>query len=787
MSIDYSKHFLPAYDRAFVKNGKSRPRPNAEQAAGITSLADEPTYLVAGPGTGKTTVLTLRILKLITCDQISPGAILATTFTVKAAAELRSRILGWGYPLIEALLADKKLTVADRQWLESIDLNQVVTGTLDSLCQEALNQHRAPGMQPPVMIDTFLSNTVLVRQGLFPGRLHDDDDLDAWLLSLRNDARFGWNLGAKRGLLMSLWDRLHQDQVDIAKLDQVNVPPGVHGSVQAVLGNYEQYLADNGWLDFAMLEHETLAQLRAGNLDDWAKSFKVVLVDEYQDSNLLQEQIYFTLCKRSDAALTVVGDDDQSLYRFRGATVEIFTKFPKRYAKFFKASEPQPIFLNTNYRSTTPVIGFVNGFIGRDAHYQPVRVAAKPPIAEPKPKPGLPVLGIFRETGAELADAVADFLAQMAGKGYPLPDGTVLKLGKGGHLGDCCLLASSPQEFKPTPPPSTRNPNPEPEIRFPGLLRDALDSRDLPIFNPRGRPLGELPLVQQLGGLLLEALDPRGMIQATDSVQKRMGNDARRLFPTWRDEGRLLARGNKPLKALIDGWAERDPGRAGYQWPRSVSVLELLYGIVHYLPELHDDPEGQVYLEVFTRQLTAMSMLSGFEGRVTHDPAKPDLNQASVRDLLCDWLAPIADGTVDVDEDMVGTFPTGHLPVLSIHQSKGLEFPLVLVDVGADFKTKHHAHAFKRFPKEGGASHNLEDLLRPLSGLKGAAARSGKDRAFDDLERLYFVAFSRAQEVLVLVGLDKTRPAGGSIPNVASGWDRVETPHGAGWPITYLD
>ena len=78
--------------------------------------------------------------------------------------------------------------------------------------------------------------------------------------------------------------------------------------------------------------------------------FRVVLVDEYQDSNLLQEQIYFTLCQRSGAALTVVGDDDQSLYRFRGATVEIFTEFPKRYAEFFGQPAPAPIFLNTNYR-----------------------------------------------------------------------------------------------------------------------------------------------------------------------------------------------------------------------------------------------------------------------------------------------------------------------------------------------------------------------------------------------------------------------------------------------------
>lgn len=788
--LQYQTNILPAYDRSFTKNGKRRPRPNADQEAGITSPANAPTYLVAGPGTGKTTVLTLRILKLITCDQISPGAILATTFTVKAAAELRSRILGWGYKLIEELLKDPSLSAADRAWLEAVDLNQVVTGTLDSLCQDALSQHRAPGNAPPVMVDSFLSNTALVRQGLFVNQLHDINTpdgktLDNWLLLLRDSGGYGWNLGAKRGLLLSLWDRLHQDQVSVSQLTASRLPSGVGACLQIVFDHYHQFLTSKGWLDFAMLEHETLMRLRAGELDDWAKRFQILLVDEYQDSNLLQEQIYFTLCQRSGAALTVVGDDDQSLYRFRGASVEIFTQFPTRFARFFGQPAPKPIFLNTNYRSTSPVISFVNDFIGRDTEYQKVRVAAKPAIQEPAPKPGIPLLGIFRSDLDTLAEAVADFLAAVSGKGKTLPDGTVLKLGPNGHLGDFCLLAASPREFKPTPPLGARNP--DPEIRLPGLLREALDHRGLPVFNPRGRPVADLEIVQQLGGLLLEALDPRGMVQATDRVQKRLGRDAQRHFPTWRDEGRLLARGNPALKTLIDGWAARNPGRPNHVWPRSVSVLELLYSIVHYMPELHDEPEGQVYLEVFTRQLAAMSQLSGFEGRLAHDPTNPDLCEASVRDLLCDWLGPIADGTVDVDEDMLGTFPSGHLPVLSIHQSKGLEFPLVLVDIGADFKTNHHTHAFKRFPKKGGASHNLEDLLHPLSGLKSVAIGTPKDRAFDDLERLYFVAFSRAQDVLVLVGLNKTRPSNCTIPNVASGWDRKTHPHGAGWPMIYLD
>jgi DNA helicase-2/ATP-dependent DNA helicase PcrA len=319
---------------------------------------------------------------------------------------------------------------------------------------------------------------------------------------------------------------------------------------------------------------------------------------------------------------------------------------------------------------------------------------------------------------------------------------------------------------------------------LPAKLRDALATHNIGTFNPRGSPLGEVTIVKQLGGLLLEALDDRGMIQATDKTQRRLGPDAQRLFPQWRNIGRAKQRSNPHLNNLITTWQSRT-APAGYRWPTSVPVLELLYSIIHFLPEFHDDPEGQCYLEVFTRQLNAMSALSSFEGRVVTNPAKLDVSEASVRDLLCDWLAPIASDTVELDEDMIGGFPRNRLSILSIHQSKGLEFPLVLVDVGSDFKSKHWAHAFKRFPKDGGMSHTLEEMIRPLSGL-GAPTRLPKDRAFDDLQRLYYVAFTRAQEVLILVGLDKVKPSNATIPNVASGWDRHERRHGTGWPITYL-
>src|SRR4051812_17099954 len=83
-----------------------RRRPDAPQHDVVSAPPDEALFVVAGPGTGKTTALTIRILKLVLVDGVPPRGVLATTFTKKAAAELRSRVLGWGFRLADAMLAD---------------------------------------------------------------------------------------------------------------------------------------------------------------------------------------------------------------------------------------------------------------------------------------------------------------------------------------------------------------------------------------------------------------------------------------------------------------------------------------------------------------------------------------------------------------------------------------------------------------------------------------------------------------------------------------------------------
>jgi DNA helicase-2/ATP-dependent DNA helicase PcrA len=750
-------------------------KPNKGQSAAVSAAKNAPLFLVAGPGTGKTACLTMRMLKMIYVDGVAPRGILATTFTKKAAGELRSRLLSWGYGVHEYLLADKKLPKMQRLWLEQkVDINQVRTGTIDSLCEELLRDFRDPGTDPPVLADEFVSGTLLLRAGMFGNGRYKDEDLDKFLCDTRGTGKFGWHLGVKTDLVRTMWDRRYHDQLDWKQFAQGGATPQektARKHLDEALADYSKELTDRIMVDFSQLEQTVLERLQLGGMREFTDELEVVLVDEYQDSNLLQERLYFEMAKSCGGALTVVGDDDQSLYRFRGATVDLFSQFEKRYGSVKEFKEmPLPVFLNENYRSSTTIIDFVNGYATMDAGYQSVRVKGKPALVNPlRREEEIPILGMFRDTLDELATDLAQFIHDVTkGKGRTVNGKLIRVDAKKGDVGDCALLCSSPKEYG-----FAANGQP-PKERLPLRLRQELADLADPIetFNPRGEDFSKIPIVRRLAGLLLMCLDHDG--DAEDKVTKGLGQGVRTVFQEWATETTSWLKPGRAPKGLIDfveNWSKRDPGRSGYRWPKSTPCIDLLYALVHWLPELHDDPEGQVYLEVFTRQLGAAEQVSPFKARVVTDSTNKDLSVASVGHLLLYLLSPIASGTAKVDEELIDSFPRDRLNVLSIHQSKGLEFPLVIVDVGSEFKRNHKANAFKRFPEEPNTPHRLEDLMRvhsPLAVLK----RGGVDRAFDDLYRQYFVAFSRAQDVLLLVGLNASHPDRGNVLNVATGWDR---------------
>src|SRR5262245_2130039 len=108
---------------------------HTEQGVAVLASRNESLFVVAGPGTGQTTVLALRVLKLVLVDDVDPVTIVATTFTKRAAAELRSRILGWGDRFKGACVRDTSLPATLRMEIERLDLNRLVTGTVDSIAE----------------------------------------------------------------------------------------------------------------------------------------------------------------------------------------------------------------------------------------------------------------------------------------------------------------------------------------------------------------------------------------------------------------------------------------------------------------------------------------------------------------------------------------------------------------------------------------------------------------------------------------------------------------------------
>lgn len=861
---------------------------NKDQNKAINSNIDQSLFIVAGPGSGKTTVMVLKILKFIFVDDINPNEIIATTFTRKAANELNSRILGWGDEikkyLYKRITDEKKL-----KKLDIIDFNQIITGTIDSIVEEILRIHRDPGTNLPVVIEDFVANSAMISSGLFEKDRYLNKDLKEYLGKL-NGVEEVKNPSIMSNILLDIKNRLYYDQVDFKELLNNETSPGAKIALNAIL-DYLSELKSRNILDFSMLESKFLKRLVSGKLDHFLKSIHVILVDEYQDTNLLQEKIYFKLAKSAIANggnITVVGDDDQSLYRFRGATVDLFTNFIERAYENL-GIDVEEVNLSANYRSTEDIVNLCNHFVELDGDFQPARVKEKPKIEfsrinntidknntnnnvnnslnsildssvnssldsivnnnynvekdkniteiylknkNSNENQSIPVLGLFRQNPEILAKDLSILIRDLVNgktvkkkvkkilssnnyynhkdnytdenkeytdrdKQYTdndkyynnkyrnltnynktsnnLSEGDFisLKLSEfGGSPSDIAILTYSPKEI------SYGN------QLFPYYLRKNLLNFKNPIevFNPRGQDLQTIKEVAIFCGLILECIDPEAKFQ--NSI-KRIPGLAKRNMNKWRRIANEYIKTNPEpvqpisLEDFVNCWRTRTPYAHNPNiWPESASLIELAYKIITWIEEFQDDVEGLVYLEAITKTITQTGFFNEYSAQIFFDDNHIE-EEKSVVEAIWNIFIPLASGGISIDEKLLETLPDNRVNIMSIHQSKGLEFPLIIVDVGSRFKKNQVKTSSLRFPKKGDKSSNLEDKIRPFSPL-GAGDRNPKDRAFDDLTRLYFVAFSRAKDVLLLVGLNSSidgyiaNEKQINIPNVALGWKRDE-------------
>ena len=135
---------------------------NKDQKNAILSPSNKSLFIVAGPGSGKTTVMVLKILKYIFVDDIEPNAILATTYTRKAAEELYSRVLGWGDEIKNHLM-DNTDDFDRIMKVNRIDFNLIKIGTIDSIAEELLRDYKKPGENQAIVIEEFVAKSAMIK------------------------------------------------------------------------------------------------------------------------------------------------------------------------------------------------------------------------------------------------------------------------------------------------------------------------------------------------------------------------------------------------------------------------------------------------------------------------------------------------------------------------------------------------------------------------------------------------------------------------------------------------
>jgi DNA helicase-2/ATP-dependent DNA helicase PcrA len=290
---------------------------NPEQRAAVEAT-EGPVLVLAGAGTGKTRVLTTRLAHILATGRARPWELLAVTFTNKAAREMRERITAIIGPAAEGL-----------RWL----------GTFHSIAAQILRRHAE-------LLGLKSSYTIL-----------DTDDQERLIKQLLEAE----NIDAKRWTpkhLAGLIDHWKNRGWTPEKLPPSEGAHFANNRGQALYAMYQNRLRVLNACDFGdlLLHNITLFTKHPDILEEYHNRFKYVLVDEYQDTNVAQ-YLWLRLLGQKRQNVCCVGDDDQSIYGWRGAEVDNILRFERDFPG------AQVIRLERNYRSTSHILAAASGLI----------------------------------------------------------------------------------------------------------------------------------------------------------------------------------------------------------------------------------------------------------------------------------------------------------------------------------------------------------------------------------------------------------------------------------------
>lgn len=646
---------------------------------------DGPLLIIAGPGSGKTFTLVERVVYLVVEKMVPPDSLFVVTFTEKAARELQTRVSN---RLIEL---DVKC-----------NLNEIYLGTFHSVCLRLLEENRefTRLKRNYTVLDQFDQQYFLFRH------VKEFRNVpDAQLLLEPDGSKW-----AHSSVLLGWINKVGEEALDTGKL------VGADDAKVRLLGEfstlYRKHLEEENALDFTGIQSETLRLLEdhPDVRESLRRKFTYLMVDEYQDTNTIQEKILKLLLNEKHN-ICVVGDDDQGLYRFRGATIRNILEFPSLFPK----GACRTVTLDTNYRSHPGIIDVYNRWMDEQDWEAGGKTFRHSKTIVPDPHREFPSIpSAVRLAAPPEGDWKKDIL------------GFLHRLKQSRTFSDwnqAAFLFRSVRGNKAVE------------------LARYLEESGIPVYSPRSNQFFEREEVRLMVGALIflfpQFQKVRKWAEDADLAIWRYYDD--RCFGPFAEA--LRRPENAELLSFARPLAKR---HAALTVNTDYAFSGLFYRLIQFplfSRFLSEEATSGVDKARAARNLAAFSsLLIKFESLHHLNVFQPAYLDRRLREFFNLFLRFLADGGLGEYEDDEEYAPSGCVSFLTIHQSKGLEFPVVFVGSMEAVPRKQYSDLDEILER----SYFTRPPFEPLDQTK-----------YYDFRRLFYTAFSRTQNLLVLACQEK--------------------------------
>lgn len=641
-----------------------------------------PLLIIAGPGSGKTRTLVERVLYLLNDVGAEPKNILLATFTEKASRELITRV--------------------SENIEKNINFSEMYVGTIHSICLRIIDEN---------IEKSFLKKNYKVL-----------DDTDQKFFIYKNMKNFekiegfekfftGMNASGhwrKAGILRKWIDKINEEKLDNKNIENSSDEKIIF--LNEVNKRYRELLFLENSIDFSNIQLECLRMVLENKdiLKKLQEEIHYIMIDEYQDTNTVQEKL-FLLIGGERKNICVVGDDDQGIYRFRGATVKNILHFQKN----FPEGECEKIELDINYRSNEDIVDFCNTW-NKQLNWDGWRYDKKIISGKERINNTLGVVRISENSEYKWEEKLYKFI-------------NFLKTS--GKIEDYNQIAFL---FR-----SVRNPK---VIK----LMESLEARGIPVYSPRSNMFFEREEIKFIIGIFTMIFP-----NASDIIFKN-GYGIENYYEICYKTARNVIKDDEVLINYMKNIRERfDNDEIQIKSP---NFLGIFYGILgtgtksikKYLnfSEDHILKNRSTYnLGIFSKILNKFDILCGLENFTKENTDK------IINYFFNTHLKFLVDDRIGEYESMREYAPEGAVSFLTIHQGKGLEFPCVIVGTLEEYPTVEKNEIQMKLELA------LTKTFEPEYRVKEF-----------DFWRMYYTAFSRAKNLLALTCVENSSKPVPSLP-----------------------